>query len=266
MPIFHPDDIDHDPRFNQYPFQEGDNYKEDMEVESRPSGGAGDASMAPPANTQHIYQCLPVTYSFESAPSPGSPQSTHTDTDTAMEMGGLSMAPGGPDLRLVTPRAAPPVSQGTLSTPDLATTIACRVAAATTQILERFAQPPQVNEADHPPIDLAADAAIWERFQRCLATTPRSTPTGQATSSRMSAFDRLGHRTLALQEENPWKPRLEIKPRKVDHGWQPDKEQESQWARSQKCRSQSWPRDEVDPKKGKRESEGKSGKIQVSID
>ena len=47
-PIFHPDNIDHDPRFSQYPFQEGDDYddddKEDMEVESQPPGGAGDAS------------------------------------------------------------------------------------------------------------------------------------------------------------------------------------------------------------------------------
>ena len=70
-PIFHPDDIDRDPRFTQYPFQEGDdlydNDEEEMEVESRPSGGAGDASMAPPSNTRCIYQCLPATYSFESA-------------------------------------------------------------------------------------------------------------------------------------------------------------------------------------------------------
>ena len=55
-PIFHPDDIDRDPRFNQYPFQEGDDCddddEEDMEVESRPLGGAGDTSMAPPANTK----------------------------------------------------------------------------------------------------------------------------------------------------------------------------------------------------------------------
>ena len=70
-----------------------------MEVEGRPLGGAGDASMAPPTNTRHIYQCLPVTYSFESAHTPGLARSTHTDTDTAMEMGGLSMAPRGPDLR-----------------------------------------------------------------------------------------------------------------------------------------------------------------------
>ena len=240
MPIFHPDDIDHDPWFSQYPFQEGDDYddddKEDMEVESQPPGGAGDASMAPLTNTQRTYQRLPVTsYSFESAQTPGSPQSTHTDTDTTMEMGGLSMAPRGPDLRHVTPRAGVPrVDQGTMSTPDLAASVAHGVAAAATEILERFTRPPQVNEADHPPVDLAANAAIWERLQRCLATTPWPTSTGQATSGRTSAFDCLGHRALAPQEEDEWVPQPKMTPHKVDHGRQPNKEQESQWAVSQK--------------------------------
>ena len=177
MPIFHLDDIDCDPWFTQYPFQEGDDLddddEEEMEVESRPSGGAGDAPMAPPSNTWHIYQCLPAMYSFESAQTPGSPQSTHTDTDTAMEMGDLSVAPGGPDLRHVTPRAStPPVTKRTMSTPDLTTTVARGVVAATTEILERFTWPPQVNEADRPLVGLATDAAIWERFQKCLAATP----------------------------------------------------------------------------------------------
>ena len=193
-PIFHLDDIDRNPQFSQYPFQEGDDYddddEEDMEVESRPPSGAGDASMAPLTNTRHTYQRLPATYSFESAQTPGSARSTHTDTDTAMEMGGLSMAPGGPDLHRVTPRASvPPVSQGTMSTLDLAASVARGIAAAATQILERFTWPPQVNEADHPPVDLAANAAIRERLQRCLAATPRPTSTGQATSGRTSAFD-----------------------------------------------------------------------------
>ena len=129
MPIFHPDDIDRDPRFTQYPFQEGDdledNNEEEMEVKSQMSGGAGDASMAPPSNTRHTYQCLPATYSFKSAQTPGSPQSTHTDTETTMEMGGLSMAPRGPDLCHVTLRASiPPVTQRTMSTQDLAATVA----------------------------------------------------------------------------------------------------------------------------------------------
>ena len=168
--IFHPDDIDRDPKFSQYPFQEGedlDDDDEEMEVESRPSGGAGDAPMAPLAGTRRYYQCLPATYSFESAQTPGSPRSTHTDTDTTMEMGGLSVAPGGPDQRYVTPRGgAPPATQRTMSTPDLAATVARGVAAAATEILERFTRPPQLNEADRPPVDRAADAAIRERFQR----------------------------------------------------------------------------------------------------
>ena len=199
-PIFHPDDIDRDPWFTQYPFQEEDDLddynKEEMEVESWPSGGASDASMAPLTSTHCIYQCLPVTYSSESAQTPGSPRSTHTDTDTAMEMGGLSMAPGGPDLRHITLRSSVPlVTQGTMSTLDLATTVARGVVAAAMEILVRSTWPPQVNEADHPPVDLAANAAIRECFQRCLAATPQATSTGQAATGRTSAFDRLGHRT-----------------------------------------------------------------------
>ena len=169
-PIFHPDDIDCDPRFSQYPFQEGedlDDNNEEMEVESQQLGGAGDASMVPPIGTRRYYQCLPVTYSFESAQTPGSPQSTHTNTDAAMEMGGLSVAPGGPDQCHVTPRGgALPVTQRTLSTPDVAATVAQGIAATATEILERFTWPPQLNEADRPPVDWAADATIRERFQR----------------------------------------------------------------------------------------------------
>ena len=146
-PIFHLDDIDRDPRFTQYLFQEGDNLDDDdeeqMEVKSRQSGGASDASMAPPSNTRCIYQCLLAMYSFESTQTLGSPRGTHTNTDTAMEMGGLSMAPGGPDLRHITPRAsAPSVTQKTMSTLDLAATVARGVAATATEILERFTQPP----------------------------------------------------------------------------------------------------------------------------
>ena len=55
-------------------------------------------------------------------------------------------------------------------------------------------------------------------------------------------------------------------PRKIDRGRQPHKEQEPQWAVSQKHQSQSQPRDEADPKKGRMEGKGKPGKIQVGID
>ena len=261
MPIFQSDDIDCDPRFTQYPFQEGDDFdddddEEEMEVEGRLSGGAGDASMAPPTNTQR----LPAMYSFESAHTLGLPWSTHTDTDTAMEMGGLSMASGGPDLRRVTPRGStPPVTQRAMSMPDLATTVAGGVAATATEILERFTQPPQVNEADRPPINLAADAAIRERFQRRLAATP------PATTSRTSAFDWLGHRTPAPKKEGKWAPHPEMTPHRIDCGPQPQQKQEAKQAVSQKRQSQSWPCDEDDPQKGRTDGEGKSGKIQVGI-
>ena len=68
--------------------------------------------------------------------------------------------------------STPLVTQRTMSTPDLATTVARGVTATTTEILERFTRPLQVNEADRPPVDLVADTAIRERFKRCLATTP----------------------------------------------------------------------------------------------
>ena len=158
------------------------------------------------------------------------------------------------------------MSHGAISTPELAATVARGVAATAMEILERFTQPLQVNEADRPLVDMAADAAIWECFQRCLAATPRATPTGQATTGRTSAFDWLGHRTPTSQEESKWVPHPEMTPRKVEHGQHPHKDQETQRVVSQKHQSQFWLRDEADPKKGRTESEGKPSKIQVSID
>ena len=79
-----------------------------------------------------------------------------------MEMGGLSMASGVPDTRRVSPRAKAPTAPGSLSTPELAATVAHGVAAAATQILERYARPP--NEAERPPVDQAADTALRERL------------------------------------------------------------------------------------------------------
>ena len=164
-PIFHPDDINRDPRFNQYPYLEDDlDYDDEEEMETdyqnAPPGGAGDARMAPLANTRcRCYHSL-ATYSMQKTQGQtlGSPRSTHTDTDTAMEMGGLSMAPGGPDIRHVPPRAKAPTAPGSMSTLELATTVARGVAAATTEILERYARPP--NEAKRPPVDQVADAAL----------------------------------------------------------------------------------------------------------
>ena len=164
-PIFHPDDIDQDPRFNQYPYPDDDlDYDDEEEMETdyqnAPPGGASDAHVATPASPGHRCYCPPATYSMQTSQgqTSGSPQSTHTDTDTAMEIGGLNMAPGGPDTHHVPPRAKALTAPGSMSTPELATTVAHGVAAAATQILERYARPS--NEAECPPVDPAADAAL----------------------------------------------------------------------------------------------------------
>ena len=142
-PIFHPDDIDRDPHFNQYPYPDEDlDYEDEEEMETdyqnAPLGGAGDAHVATPASAGRHCYCPPATYSMQTSQgqTSGSPRSTHTDTDMAMEMGGLSMAPGGPDTHRVPPRAKAPTAPGSMSTPELAATVARRVAAAATQILE----------------------------------------------------------------------------------------------------------------------------------
>ena len=212
-PIFHLDDIDRDPRFSQYPYPEDDlDYDDEEEMETdyqnAPPGGAGDARMAPPANTRRHCYHPPVTYSIQSTQSQtlGSPRSTHTDTDTAMEMGGLSMAPRGPDTRHVPPRAKAPTAPGSMSTPELAATVARRVAAAATEILEWYAWP--LNEAERPPVDQAADAALRERLQRHLKASPWTTPGSQPASERVLVFDRLGHRVHDTQKEDEWLPVL----------------------------------------------------------
>ena len=271
-PIFHPDDIDWDPQFNQYPYPEDDlDYKDEEEMETdcqnAPSGGTGDTCMAPPADTRRCCYRPPATYSLQSTQSqtPGSPRSTHTDTDMAMEMGGLSMAPGGPDTCRVPPRAKASTAPGSMSTPELATIVARGVAAAATQILERYAWPP--NEAERPPVDQVADAALRESLQRHLKGSPWTTPGSQPVSERVSVFDRLGHRVQDTQKEDKWAPHPEMTPRKVEHGHQPGRDQDSSSRPlSQKRWSQSHPRDEENAKKGRTDSEQRPGKIQVGID
>ena len=83
----------------------------------------------------------------------------------------------------------------------------------------------------------------------------------------------VGHRPLTGWGTVPQPPREkvngcphpEMTPRKIERGRHPHKDQETQRVVSQKHRSQSQPRDEADPKKGRTESEGKPSKIQVGI-
>ena len=140
-----------------------------------------------------------------------------------------------------------------------------RVTAAATEILEWYAQPP--NEAERPPVDQAADAALRERLQRRLKASPWTTPGSKPASERVLVFDRLRHRVQDTQKEDEWTPRPEMTPRKVERGCQPGREQDSSSRPpSQKRRSQSHPRDEADAKKGRTDSEHCLSKIQVGID
>ena len=132
----------------------------ETDYQNAPPGGAGDTRKTTTASAGHHFYRPPATYSMHTSQgqTSGSPQSIHMDTDTAMEMGGLSMAPGGPETRRVLPRAKAPTAPLSMSTPELAASVAHGVAAAATQILERYIRP--ANEAEHPPLDQAADTAL----------------------------------------------------------------------------------------------------------
>ena len=175
------------------------------------------------------------------------------------------MAPGGPDTCRVPLRAKAPTAPGSMSTLELAATVACGVAATATEILERYARPP--NEAKRPPADQAADTALQEHLQRHLKASPWTTPGSQPVSERVSVFDRLGHRVQDTQEEDEWIPHPEMTPRKVQRGRQPGRDQDSSSRPpSQKRWSQSRPRDEVNAEKGRTDNEQHPSRIQVRID
>ena len=123
-----PDDIDRDPRYSQYPYQEADEYEEDeedMEVDERAPGKTGSAHMAAPTSTQHSYHHPEATYAYpRQDQTPGSPRSIHTDTDVAMEMGGLGMGSGRSETHRVMPQMeALPEQTRMLSVPDLVSSI-----------------------------------------------------------------------------------------------------------------------------------------------
>ena len=76
-----------------------------------------------------------------------------------MEMGGLGMSSGRSETHRVMSRTEAPQKQTRmLSAPDLVSSITKNMTVAVTEILERFACP--------PPVDDVADAAIWECFQQ----------------------------------------------------------------------------------------------------
>ena len=117
-----PDDIDGDLRYSQYPYQEGDEFEEDeedMEVDKWALGKTGSVRMTAPTSTRCSYHHLEVTYSYPRPDqTPGLPQSIHTDTDVAMEMGGLGMGSGRRGTRIAMPQmeALPEMDPSALNT------------------------------------------------------------------------------------------------------------------------------------------------------
>ena len=67
-PLFHPDEINQDPRFSQYQYQDGDDLDYDDEEEMETDyqsvlpGGASDATMGPLTNTRCHCNRPPATY------------------------------------------------------------------------------------------------------------------------------------------------------------------------------------------------------------
>ena len=72
-----PDDIDRDPRYSQYPYQEDDEYEDDeeeMEVDERVLGKTGTILMSAPTSTRHSYHRPEATCSCPKPnQTPGSP-------------------------------------------------------------------------------------------------------------------------------------------------------------------------------------------------
>ena len=216
-PPIQPDDVDKDLLYNQYPYQERDDYddnEEDMEVDDRMLGGAGDACMAAPTSTWHPYWCPPASYATYSQPAPGSPRSIHTDTDTAMEF----------DTLKVTARAVPPAKE--VSALELADHLTKVMASAAVEVIDRLAQP--------LPVTDATDTMVIERFlQRRM--TARQTP-----SATGRFWERLAHHQQTPPKEGPWVTWPEMMPRKVERGRQPERSQESGRSTSRVAQDSSW--------------------------
>ena len=106
--------------------------EEDMEVDEWALGKTDGARMAASTSTRCSYRHPKATYTYpRQDQTPGSPRSIHTDTDVAMEMGGLGMGTSRSETCRVMPQTeALPEQTRMLSAPDLVSSL--------TQILEKF--------------------------------------------------------------------------------------------------------------------------------
>ena len=95
-PTIQQDEVDKNPLYSQYPYQEGDDYdnkEEEMDFDKRMLGNARDARVAASTGTRRLYCYPPASYATFIEQTLGSPHSMHTDTDAAMEFDTLQVAP-----------------------------------------------------------------------------------------------------------------------------------------------------------------------------
>ena len=269
------DDINKDPRYNQYPYHKGDDldYEEDMDVEEAPTADTG-------TSTSRVSHRPGAEYKVDGGEStPGiTPRSTHTDTDAAADLDTLQVGTHHPEYHHVVPSDEPRNVFGTVSQTDPVAAFTMSVGQVTAklvsaQIFGRFRDTMTTGrERPAQSADVTDDAerALRERIlQQQLAQA--QLPEG---AKRESVFQRLGGRAGEGQLQ-VWP---EMTPQKVERGRQPGRGSDmsnrpaSCSQSGQKRRSTSQARDGVDSKKGKTDpgpvgaSGGKDQRVLVSID
>ena len=219
VPLIQLDDMDKDPLYNQYPYQEADDYddeEEEMEIDDRMLGNAGDARMATPISTRCPYQRPPASYATYSDQALGSPQSIHMDTDTAMEFSTLqvvarSAPPKGLARNIISlqglARNVPPQGPAKeITAPDLVNHLTKAMASTVAEVIDGLAH--------SPPVTDATDTVLQERFMQRRMAAQHSGTTPAATG-RVSVFDWLAHRQQSPMKEDTWQLHPEMMPWKV---------------------------------------------------
>ena len=226
IPDIEEDEIDRNPRYNQYPYQEGDELdeEEDMDTAEPTATGTG----APPPRPHAVGRRPEAEYeSGDGDVTPGdTPRSTHTDTDAATEFDTLRVGTPRPEQRHVAlPDAGlrGPSGDVALTGPLAAFSQSVGEAAAklvTTQMFGRFQDPATAGLPRPAAVSDEAEKALRERFhQRRLAQAQTQRSREAASTGRGTVFQRLG---APVQGEN-FQVRPEMTSRKIERGRQQDR-------------------------------------------
>ena len=280
IPDLEEDDIDRDPRYNQYPYQEGDELDEEEDMDTAEAAATGTG--APPPRARAVARRPEAEYeSGDGDDTPGiTPRSTHTDTDAATEFDTLRVGTPHPEHRhvaLPTDELREPPGGPALADPVAAFSDSIGQAAArfvTTQLYGRFRDPVTAGLQRPEAVSDEAEKALRERFHQRRLAQAQNQRQAASTAGRGTVFQRLG---APVQDDN-FQVRPEMTPRKVERGRQQGRgpvasdKPASRSQSGQKRRSASRGRDEVDPKKEKKDSgqdgatAGKDRRVGTGID